>query len=122
MALAIRILAAIILLIVINNGGLASYWDFFSLTIVVIFGAVAALVLKMILKKRINSDKVLSVSFLIAGTIGFIWITFFYVLRNQMHLAYQITLIPILYGVIFSTLISIFTLIRNKRRVNRRNI
>lgn len=122
MILILKILSAIILSMVIYNGGLASYWDFVALIIVVVFGAGIALLSKLILKGRVIFSELLSIGFVIAGIIGVIHFSIFYISLNQLHLAYRIAMLPILYGVILSLLVSIPALIQSKRKEDRRTI
>lgn len=122
MILILKILSAIILSMAIYNGGLASYWDFIALIIVVVFGVGIALLLKLILKGRVIFSKLLSIGFVIAGIIGVIHFSIFYISLNQLHLAYKIAMLPILYGVILSLLVSIPALIQSKRKEDRRTI
>ena len=116
MILILKTLSAIILSIAIYNGGLASYWDFIALIIVVVFGVGIALLSKLILKSRISFSKLLSIGFVIAGIIGVIDFSVFYISSNQLHLAYRIAMLPILYGVILSLFVSVLALIQNRRK------
>lgn len=122
MILILKILSAIILSMAIYNGGLASYWDLVALVIVVVFGVGIVLLSKLILKGRIIFSKLLSIGFVIAGIIGAIHFSVFYISLNQLHLAYKIAMLPILYGVILSLLVSIPALIQSKRKEDRRTI
>lgn len=122
MILILKTLSAIILSMAIYNGGLASYWDFIALIIVAVFGVGIALLSKLILKGRVIFSKLLSIGFVIAGIIGVIYFSVFYISSNQLHLAYRITMLPILYGIILSLLVSVLALIRTKRKEDRRTI
>lgn len=103
-------LAILILVVIIYNGdlrrmgggALASYIDFYSLIIVLLSTAAIVLLLKLVTKNKIKLGKALYIGFIGSGLIGFVYNTAFFMSRNQIHIAYRIAFIPILYGIILS--------------------